>query len=99
MIEVFHLLATTPFLNDSLTIVVMCLMMYGASSFNNDDGIGSLPHIFAAILLMIFSTSSSVFSLNQSNLGGLFDNGLYFRWSFNSSCILQSNLVFHQILM
>ena len=88
MIEVFHLLATTPFLNDSLPIVVMCPMMCGASSFNSDDGIGSLPHVFAAILLMIFSASSSVVSLKQSNLGGLFDKGLYFGWSFNSSCIL-----------
>ena len=88
MIAVFHLLATTPFLNDSLTIVVMCPMMYGASSLNSDDGIGSLLLVFAAILLMIFSTSSSAISLKQSNLGGLFDEGLYFGWSFNSSQIL-----------
>ena len=71
---------TTPFLNDSLTIVVMCSMMSGASSLNSDDGIGSLLHVFAAILLMIFNTSSSSISLKQSNLGGLFDEGLYFGW-------------------
>ena len=66
----------------------MCPMMCGANSLNSDDGIGSLPHVFAAILLMIFSTSSSAISLKQSNLGGLFDKGLYFGWSFNSSQIL-----------
>ena len=33
----------------TLTIVVMCPMMCGASSLNSDDGIGSLPHVFAVI--------------------------------------------------
>ena len=42
-------------------------------------------HVFACILLIISSTSSSVIS---SNCGGLFDTGLYLGWSFKSSCIL-----------
>ena len=78
MIEVFHLDAKTPSVNEILTRLVMIGRILSMHSFRSLVGRASNSHDLVFILKMIFLTSVWVNGLNSVRLGMLFPHGLVY---------------------